>query len=155
MKPLYIFDYDGTLALIDHRKHLISKGKAEWDEFYKACVHDLPNDPVIKIFDVLLESGKNDIEIWSGRSDIIRAESQTWLQFYTSILWASSRRSVELRMRPDGDFTPDEQLKMMWYNALSDEDKKRLVCVFDDRQKVVDMYRSLGVTCLQVAPGNF
>jgi hypothetical protein len=30
-----------------------------------------------------------------------------------------------------------------------------IVCVFDDRQKVVDMWRDMGLTCMQVAPGNF
>ena len=30
MKPLYIFDLDGTLALIDHRRHFVNRrGQAE------------------------------------------------------------------------------------------------------------------------------
>jgi hypothetical protein len=28
-------------------------------------------------------------------------------------------------------------------------------CVVDDRQKVVDMWRENGLTCFQVAPGDF
>ena len=30
-----------------------------------------------------------------------------------------------------------------------------LFCVADDRQKVVDMWREIGLTCFQVAPGDF
>ena len=58
-------------------------------------------------------------------------------------------------MRTIGDSTPDEILKRQWYEELPQNDKERLVCVFDDRQKVVDMWRSIGVTCLQVAAGDF
>jgi len=35
------------------------------------------------------------------------------------------------------------------------EDKSRLVAVFDDRDRVVKMWRDVGVTCFQVADGEF
>ncbi|WGN90708.1 PseT-like polynucleotide kinase phosphatase [Burkholderia phage vB_BglM_WTB] len=59
------------------------------------------------------------------------------------------------RMRPHGDTTPDDQLKRKWLHSLSPVDRARLIAVFDDRQKVVDMWRSEGVPCFQVAPGDF
>jgi hypothetical protein len=34
-------------------------------------------------------------------------------------------------------------------------DRMRLMCVFDDRDKVVKMWRDEGVACFQVAPGEF
>ena len=48
-------------------------------------------------------------------------------------------------------------LKQHWLDDLFPIDSKRLdiVCVFDDRDKVVDMWRKNGLTCMQVAPGNF
>jgi hypothetical protein len=55
-------------------------------------------------------------------------------------------------MRPAGDFTPDEELKRRW---ISEYDLSQVLCIFDDRQKVVDMWRELGLTCFQVAPGDF
>ena len=59
-------------------------------------------------------------------------------------------------MRPHEtlNFIPDEKLKkqMLDESLATVED---IFCVFDDRQKVVDMWRSLGLTCLQVAPGDF
>ena len=53
-----------------------------------------------------------------------------------------------------------DHYRIDWYtpkgnDAMSDEDKKRLICIFDDRNKVVNMWRSLGITCLQVANGDF
>jgi hypothetical protein len=52
---------------------------------------------------------------------------------------------------------PDDDLKKKWFNDLfpTQKDIDDVVCVFDDRQKVVDMWRDMGLTCMQVAPGNF
>ena len=59
-------------------------------------------------------------------------------------------------MRGKGDYTPDEVLKLKWYNTfLSTDERDRLVCIFDDRDKVVKMWRGLGVTCLQGNYGDF
>jgi len=58
-------------------------------------------------------------------------------------------------MRRSGDFTPDDVLKKQWLDSMLPEDRERLVCVFDDRDRVVKMWRDNGVTCLQVAPGEF
>lgn len=58
-------------------------------------------------------------------------------------------------MRPAGDTTPDHELKQSWLLSLPNEDRERLMCAFDDRQRVVDMWRRNGVLCCQVAPGDF
>ena len=54
---------------------------------------------------------------------------------------------------------PDQKLKLGWFNDLwvNDENKSEheVVAVFDDRDKVVKMWREIGLTCMQVAPGNF
>lgn len=164
-KPLYIFDLDGTLALIEHRKHLISNGNNKWDDFYKACIDDQPNIPVLTLFNQLRDLQEatycndhmNDVWVWSGRSEIARLETKLWLLQKTGFLKDKSYedQDILLKMRPENDYTPDEQVKEKWLLELPQEDRNRLVCVFDDRQKVVDMWRRNGVTCLQVAPGNF
>ena len=48
-KPLYIFDLDGTLALIQHRRHFVERDRKEqdWKGFYAACINDEPNEPVV------------------------------------------------------------------------------------------------------------
>ena len=58
-------------------------------------------------------------------------------------------------MRTDGDYTPDDELKEFWLNKLNGGGFSRLVAVFDDRNKVVAMWRRHGVRCFQVAPGDF
>jgi hypothetical protein len=58
-------------------------------------------------------------------------------------------------MRPHKtmSFIPDEVLKKDMLDKHLDINN--IFMVVDDRQKVVDMWRSLGLTCLQVAEGNF
>ena len=68
MKPLYIFDLDGTLALIDHRRHFVEGPDKDWRSFFAACVDDAPNMPVIRTLQALRKSGA-EVWIWSGRSD--------------------------------------------------------------------------------------
>lgn len=142
---IVIFDLDGTLALIDHRRPLVECDKPDWDAFYRACVDDRPNDPVISVMRAMVVCDW-DVEIWSGRSDIVRAETERWLDCWTSGI------SAPLRMRADGDFTPDEQLKKRWLDEVG---AHNVHCVFDDRDKVVRMWRENGVPCFQVAPGSF
>ncbi len=152
LRPLYIFDFDGTLANIEHRLHYITDKKhAKWDDFYRACVDDQPNKPIMYLYNQL--SNDADIKIFSGRSDLVYRETIQWLNKY--IIGGSYEHIISiLTMRQHGDNTEDATLKKQWYEALSQDDKNRLVCIFDDRQKVVEMWRSLGLTCLQVASGN-
>ena len=58
-------------------------------------------------------------------------------------------------MRPHKtmNFVPDEVLKKDMLDKYLDIND--IFMVVDDRQKVVDMWRSLGLICLQVAEGNF
>lgn len=151
MKPLYIFDLDGTLALNEHRQHHLEdkKDPDRWRKFFAACSDDLPNMPVITTLHRLMLT--SEIWIWSGRSDEVRQETIRWIVGHTLLM----SHDVKLWMREKGDHTPDEVLKGQWFDEMSPEDKRRLVAVFDDRDKVVAMWRSKGIACFQVAPGSF
>lgn len=142
-----IFDLDGTLALIDHRRHLVEGENKQWDAFYEACDQDLPNAAVITMNNELFMSQFNDyrIVIFSGRSVSVHEKTLRWLtqhQVYFHLL----------KMRPEKDYQPDEELKRKW---LAEIGKENVLCVFDDRKKVVDMWRAEGVPCFQVAEANF
>ena len=58
-------------------------------------------------------------------------------------------------MRDEGDYTPDDELKAQWYENMLIEDRHRIKGVFDDRDRVVKMWRSKGLTCFQVGYGDF
>jgi len=147
-----IFDLDGTLANIDHRRHFVEGNHKNFDVFFKACVHDSPNPMVIDLFNYYHTVCMYRVLILSGRSDIVRDETIDWLSRHTTM--HKSIISKNLLMRSDGDYTPDVELKKSWVDLyqLSPENVKLVV---DDRQKVVDMWRSLGFECWQVAKGDF
>lgn len=151
MTPLYIFDLDGTLAKIEHRRHFVENGARRWKEFFAACIDDEPNVPVIKTLKRLVRGG-SEVRIWSGRSDEVQTETRKWLNVHVfgRYIWEPM-----LRMRKAGDYTPDNVLKERWLDEMEPEDRARLVAVFDDRDRLVKMYRDRGVACFQVAPGDF
>lgn len=138
-----IFDLDGTIADISHRTHFVRGGNKDWESFFAGCVADAPNAPVIAAFNAHLEAG-HTVEIWSARSDIVRHETEAWLEMAAGI------DPVYLtRMRSAGDNTPDVVLKRYWLNQLHGAERPDIV--YDDRQRVVDMWREEGIACFQVA----
>ena len=145
-----IFDLDGTLALIDKRraKATLPNDKIDWKEFFapENIQLDEPNWPVIESFKALQEAG-NIVGIFSGRDDISKIETKEWLADF-------GINPDFLRMRRNGSFVPDDKLKKLWLNDLI-QDGHDIMCVFDDRDKVVKMWRDNGISCFQVAPGEF
>lgn len=146
--PLYIFDLDGTLADLKHRRHFVdgTDGRKDWKSFHAACVDDKPIQPVIDTFARL--SYECDCWIVSGRSDEVREQTEQWLSDHG--VWYD-----RLLMRKAGDYTPDDVLKESWLLSWPEADRRRIVAVFDDRDRVVGMWRRHGLVCFQVAPGDF
>ena len=153
-RPLYIFDLDGTLALIDHRRPILENldNPKRWEQFYNECDKDIPNEPIIRIMNALRFL---NFEVWifSGRSETVRDKTIDWLAYHTSFYKHDLYNT--LVMREEHNYTPDHILKKSWYDNMLIDDKERLVCVFDDRDRIVKMWRSLGVTCLQVSYGDY
>lgn len=136
-----VFDLDGTLADIRHRVHHVRGTRPDWESFFAECVHDVPNPPVVNALRAHVFAGDR-VEVWSARSDIVRAQTEAWL-------WAQGidpRRLVH--MRAAGDNTPDTVLKRHWLNQLHETERPDVV--YDDRQRVVDMWREEGIACFQV-----
>ena len=149
MNKIVIFDLDGTLALIDKRRDLATKdnGKMDWDVFFDPDNIDLdiPNDTVVDIADMLNKQGYT-IMILSGRSDVTYQATIDWLNKHD--IWFDN-----LIMRTKHyHYTKDSDLKQMWLDSIG---KDNVAMVFDDRNQVVDMWRKNGLTCFQVADGDF
>jgi len=149
MNKIVIFDLDGTLALIDNRRNIsMVDGKRDWDIFFdpKNIDMDLPNQTVIDMARMIDLTDKFQIFILSGRSDRTKDATLDWLDKHNVPF-------DDLIMRPkQHHFMPDNQLKQMW---LDDIGVDRVAMVFDDRNQVVDMWRSNGLTTFQVADGDF
>jgi predicted kinase len=132
-----IADIDGTTALMCARS-----------PFDETRVHqDRPNPPVIAVIRAMAEAGSAVVFV-SGRTDGCRQATFDWLCEHTGIPFQG------LFMRAAGDCRKDAVVKLELFDRHV-RDCYDVTCVLDDRQQVVDMWRSLGLTCLQVAPGDF
>lgn len=142
---IVVFDLDGTLCNIEHRLGHIQSEPQDWAAFYRACIYDVEITPLVRVAAALWHAGHR-LEFWSGRSEEVREETGKWLA-------SRGLRYHLLRLRPKDDYRPDHELKARWLEGLSAAE--RPVLAFEDREQVVQMWRSKDVLCCQVAPGNF
>ncbi|MEU6716003.1 hypothetical protein ABZ897_31440 [Nonomuraea sp. NPDC046802] len=135
---LWIVDIDGTVALRGER------GPYDWDRVGE----DQPNPPVVAIVQALLRDGHR-IAYVSGRKERCRHQTERWLRAHIGY-WADTEG---LWMRSNRDNRPDVQVKRdIYHQHFAHLD---VFGVIDDRAAVVAMFRSAGLTVLQVAEGNF
>jgi len=146
MTKIVIFDIDGTLANIAHRRHFVRTKPRNWPAFNKAMVHDTPHDDIIWLYKMLQETGCTML-IASGRGEEDRTKTEVWLM-------EQGITYKKLYMRPAKDSRADNIIKGEILEQIRAEHGEPHM-VFDDRNQVVDMWRANGVRCLQVAPGDF
>ena len=167
-KKTIIFDLDGTLANIDVRrdKSLKPNGKLDWDIFASPKSikdWDKPNVPVVEMAKLFHQDGFK-IVIFSGRNDRGFDATEDWLIWWDIPFDLLVMRPDKFKDKswpiadgnpatPDMRFMPDEILKKKMLDTFVDINDVFLVV--DDRQKVVDMWRDLGLNTFQVAPGDF
>jgi hypothetical protein len=133
-----IVDIDGTVALKGDR--------SAYDE--TRVSEDRPNKPVVELVKVLHEAGYK-IVFCSGRTDACRAATDEWIERHLG--WAPVGM---LHMRKSGDTRKDSIVKKELFDRFI-RPFYHVRFVLDDRDQVVAMWRSLGLTCNQVAPGDF
>lgn len=140
-----IVDIDGTLSDASHRQHLVHGPKKQFDRFYDLCHLDDPHEHIGALVNLLRPTYQ--VLLVSGRVERTRAMTVAWMRKHYITYDA-------LFMRPDGDFRPDDVLK----EEILDRDilpNWHPIMAFDDRNRVVAMWRRRGIPCLQVAEGNF
>ena len=69
-------------------------------------------------------------------------------------MWLPDLTYYQLFMRKTDDFRKDAIVKEEIYQGEI-EGKYNVLCVLDDRNQVVEFWRSKGLSCFQVAEGNF
>lgn len=148
-----ICDLDGTLALI--------KGRSPYDA--SDCdIKDLPNIPVIETVLAHYRAGRKII-FCSGREDKYGPETIRFIEKYcvvdnphydTDMGSTIDSIKYKLFMRKTGDFRKDNVIKEEIYEEKI-KNKYNVLMVLDDRNQVVEFWRSKGLTCFQVAPGDF
>ena len=158
-KRFILCDLDGTLADVNHRLHYIKNpdgtlkpyAERDWDGFNAACVDDKPNEDVIEVLRSLLCGARDrQVYILSGRNDVVRDETLEWLEEHVFRKWENGYQHFTLPiMRRADDRRPDTEIKLEMVREL-DLTPDDVLCVLDDRQCVVDMWRENGFRCLQV-----
>lgn len=140
LAPAFIFDIDGTVAKMNSR--------SPYD--YTKVLTDLPHEDVLELAWVLYMQG-NKIIFLSGRDGSCADDTEAWIE-------ANSRFRVGtncfLFMRKAGDKRADYIIK---YELFTKYITPYLYVkgAFDDRDQVVDLWRSIGLRCYQVNYGNF
>lgn len=136
-----IFDIDGTVALRgDRDPHDLTR-----------VGEDTPNAPVMSIakllaFGVLFSIDVASIVFTTGRQAKAKQQTEMWLDHHFGFEYT-------LMMRADSDGRPDHVVKDEMRQMI--EARYEIVCVFDDRDQVVKMWRANNIACFQVAPGDF
>jgi predicted kinase len=138
--PAVIVDIDGTLAIQGDRSPYDLTRVAE----------DTANAAVIEAVRAAYDHGCR-IVFCSGREDIARDATKTWLLTHIDRGFVFDS---PLLMRAAGDMRKDAVVKRELFDQHI-RDHYDVRYVLDDRQQVVDMWRSLGLTVFQVAPGDF
>ncbi len=128
-----LIDLDGTLAIVTDR----SPYDAE------KCEQDLVNEVVR---DVMINT-KAYVILVSGRSELHRPQTERWLM-------KNAINYSHLFMRAEGDFRNDAIVKREIYERHI-AGQYNVKFTIDDRRSVVAVWRSLGLTCLQVAEGDY
>jgi predicted kinase len=134
-----LVDIDGTIALKGDR--------SPYDE--SRVAEDRYNDVVINAAIAMARENDAVIILVSGRSELSRDATVMWIAGHTLMQDVNA-----LFMRPTGDGRKDSDVK---YEIFDEKIRNRynVLCVFDDRNQVVQMWRSIGLTVFQVADGDF
>lgn len=137
MRKAITCDIDGTLA------HMQDRSPYDWDK----VGDDVVDKTIKEILRTFYSTSEYAIILISGRNDVCRQITERWLSknyiFYDA-----------LYMRNHNDCRPDEVIKKEIYDKHI-KDKYDVEFVLDDRNKVVKMWRGIGLKCLQVAEGDF
>jgi len=136
----YIFDIDGTLALIDGRSPYSTH----------KSMNDIANVPVLTLAR-LLQVADIEVIFVTGRPEKYRAITMQWLAEEAEV-WEEG--SI-LHMRKDDDERKDNVIKKEIYlNEIAD--KFLVFGIFEDRTRIVNMYRDeLHLPVFQVTNGDF
>lgn len=144
-KTAIMVDLDNTLCDTSHRDHFVEA--KNWGAFFKHCDKDALYPEVKRQIDMEIKMGTSII-LCSGRPDgDCRDKTQGWLE----------RNAIEytsLEMRPTGNYKKDDITKAMLYR-YEIKPYYEILYVLDDRNCVVQKWRSLGLKCWQVRNGDF
>lgn len=142
-----IFDLDGTITDLSHRKHYLDQDPPDWKIFNSLVYEDEINMWAERLIRMINQDKSHFMLIVSGRSEDAKYDTITWLKDHNIVYDA-------LFMRKKNDSRRDDIIKEEIYNDLI-KPHYQVQFVIDDRKRVVDMWRKNGLVCLQCAEGDY
>lgn len=140
-----LIDIDGTLA------HHHDRSPFDWsrvgEDTLDKVVADIVNHYYRTGRDLMSESPNPSIILLSGRDGSCRDLTEKWLA-------DNNVQYDHLFMRPANDNRKDFIVKREIFDQ-NIKDKYNVLFILDDRNQVVEMWRSMGIKVLQVAEGDF
>ena len=147
-----IVDIDGTIADNSHRVHHInSKQKnipKNWTLYLNEIKNDTTHDDIIFILTSLKDAGAK-LVLCTGRNEDEREDTWRWLEKHNIM-----HLFDKLYMRAVNDYRSDDVIKLELLDQIRKDGYDPRI-VFEDRTRVVNMWRKEGLRCLQVQPGDF
>ena len=146
-KGTIIFDLDGTLADLTHRRHHIATKPKNWGAFFKLVSQDSPIDSICN----MLRNFKRDgytIIVCSGRGKECFDDTIEWLRKHDLMDYIS-----RIFMREAKDYRPDDIVKQEFLDQIRVEGYS-IVAVVDDRPRVIRMWQRNGLFVINVGTGE-
>ena len=149
MSKVILCDIDGTLSNPEHRLQLAHTTEKDWSSFFEESMSDECYKDIVWLVKSLHTLG-NKILIVTARPDSGKNLTIKWLDDVAGLKGIYEK----LYMRKSTDHRNDNIVKQdILAQILKDGYKPYMV--LDDRDSVVDMWRSNGIRCLQVAKGDY
>lgn len=151
-----IFDIDGTLADVSHRRHHLKGAKPNWGRFFDEMVNDPPLADVCLLAELLgdhplVNQGAIKLFLFSGRPETHRKQTEDWLLTHARSYF---EKAEALLMRAEGDFRADTIVKREMLQAIRGQGYD-VRLVVDDRPSVVQMWKDEGLTVLAHDSGEW
>ena len=145
-----VCDIDGTLADNSHRIKFIKDPngqiKKDWQTYRHLSPRDTSFDWCVEFLRGMQISGYK-ILFLTGRNESERDVTTEWLMNHVGFLFDDDG-APNLYMRDDGDYSQDYTMKRKVMEREILPKYEVLVCI-DDRKQCVEMFRGLGLVCLQ------
>lgn len=164
INPVIICDLDGTLALVDNRRkqadialklavtdagynsfsdvpdELKREVNSHWWNTWEDPRNIMLDEPHLGLIQTLrLLQDHYYLWIFSGRNDRCKDATNEWLDFYEV-----PYHELIMRSNATEKFIRDCDLKKKWLNGHILKHNLEIAMIYDDRQQVVDMWKSLG-----------
>lgn len=141
-QKVVISDLDGTLCNIDHRLKYAKGEDKNWKKFFEGIKDDILRK---EVFDKILDYNVGvRLILVSARPETYRSETEEWLAdngvFFDALI-----------MREDNDKRDDTLVKQDMYEKYLKN--LNIIKVFDDRPRIVRMWREKGLEVEDVGSG--